>query len=139
MPNISKKLSVLQSHLEKSSSHHLFVRFQTRECHITGPLQGMTQNVDGTVTCFFGENLKADVVDILKSDLVDLTVFCNAERQPVFLKDFAAEVGESGGGLSIQPEAALDEGIRLDVLEQAREDAVAAYQENVEVFESLRE
>jgi len=139
MSELDNKLSVLETLLTKNGSNHLFVRFQTRERHITGPLQGLSVDGNGTVTCFFGESLKTDVVDIPKSDLVDVAVFCNAERQPVFLKDFDAEVGESGSELLRQPESLPGDGIGSNVLEQAREDAVAAYQENVEVFESLRE
>lgn len=136
---IRQKLAQLSSRLAETNSHHLFVRFQTPEGHITGALEGMTENVNGTITCFFGEDLKTDVVDIPKSDLVDVVVFCNAERQPVFLKDFAAEVGESGGELPVYSGVPPSEGIPLNVVEQAREDAVAAFQENLEVFESLRD
>jgi len=136
---IAQKLTQLGSRLAEGNSHHLFARFQTKESHITGALQGMTENANGTLTCFFGENLKAEVVDIPKSNLVDVVVFCNAERQPVFLKDFGAEVGDCGGELSIYPKVPPSKEIHLELLEQAREDTIAAYQENVEVFESLRE
>lgn len=139
MSNIKNKLSALQLQLAKNSSHHLFVRFHTRERHITGPLQGLSVDANGTVTCFFGENRKTDVVEIAKSDLFDLVLFCDADRRPMFLRDFRAEIGESDGELSFQPEVPPSEGIRLNLLEQAREEAVTVYRENVEVFESLRE
>lgn len=91
MKETADKVKQLQSLLQEKRSHHLFVRFHTKERHITGPLQEMSVASDGSITCFFCENGKIEVIDIHEAGLIDVVVFCNAEFKPVFLKDFQSK------------------------------------------------
>jgi hypothetical protein len=80
---------VLQS---KSVALPVYVRFQTASQMTTVPVVSISVSEQG-VTVQHSEGQNTSSLSYMWSDLTDIVAFCDANRKPIFLHDFAAEIG----------------------------------------------